>query len=343
MKAKDLKIIAVIVSIALFFTIVTSSAVSIAAVMYLIKDANATETVTSGEAGTGGSADSGSAGNSGGTANSGSSGGTANSGTSGDTANSGNSGDAANSGSSGGTANSGNTQDTTGGKSKAEILEIYTTVMNKAKTDKPGYTKIEYQTLPDGAENRVITEGETAVSALLDLAGNFMTTEETAKAEPDVNEKGSDMRWFPVYKQPKGCYLTDTSAIKEAKYEDLGNGKARVTIVLNEESNPEPMVEGSEAFMSNTGTMFSPLSRKDIDETLKGGVVSAVVKDIQYELIYHDCTAVVEYDTATNQIIKLDHYNHVTIKGSGTALVFIKVNIEKQELINTMNAYDFKY
>lgn len=229
-------------------------------------------------------------------------------------------------------------------KSDKEVLDIYTKLMNKAKADKPGYKKVEYQELPSDAQNRVITEGSNLVGTLLDLVDqlDLLTTKETAEADPEIVEKGGDMRWFPVYKCEKGCYLTDVSAIESTNYEDLGNGKARITIELKDEQNPEPMAEGATTAPSKVGAMFSPLSKADIDNTLNGGVVSAVVKDITYSLTYHDCKAIVEYDTKTNEIIKLEQYMNVAIKADAKVL-FSKINIEKQELFNTMVITDFKY
>ncbi len=230
-------------------------------------------------------------------------------------------------------------------KSDKEVLEIYTTVMNKAKKDKPGYKKVEYQELPSDAQNRVISKGSGLVGVLLNLVDSLdlMTSKETAEADPEIVEKGSDMRWFPVYKCEKGCYLTDVSAIESTKYEDLGNGKARITIELKDEANPEPMAEGASKSPSNTGAMFSPLSKADIDNTINGGAVSAVIRNVKYNLTYHDCKAVVEYDTKTNQIIKLEQYMNVAIQGGGNVVLMGDIQIDKQELFNTMVITDFKY
>lgn len=237
-----------------------------------------------------------------------------------------------------------NSGSTAAKKTNKEVLDIYTNLMNKAKKDKPGYKKVEYQELPSDAQNRVISEGANLVGTLLDLVDqlDLMTTKEAAEADPEIVEKGGDMRWFPVYKCEKGCYLTDVNAIESTNYEDLGNGKARITIELKDEQNPEPMAEGASSSPSNTGAMFSPLSKADIDNTLNGGVVSAVVKDITYSLTYHDCKAIVEYDTKTNQIIKLEQYMNVAIKANAK-VILSKINIEKQELFNTMVITDFKY
>jgi hypothetical protein len=170
-----------------------------------------------------------------------------------------------------------------------------------------------------------------------------MTSPEDAKADPEVNDKGSDMTWFPVYKCEKGCYLTDPNAIQDYKYEDLGGGKARVTLVLKAEKNPEPMAEGATTSPSNTGAMFSPLARADIDNTINGGAVQAVIKNVTYDLTYHDCKAVIEYDTKTDRLIKVEQYMNVSISGGGKVLGVSEIKIDKQELWNTILITDFKY
>ncbi len=230
-------------------------------------------------------------------------------------------------------------------KTDKEVLDIYTKVMNKAKKDAPGYKKVEYQELPSDAQNRVISKGSGLVGVLLNLVDtlDLMTSKETAEAEPEIVEKGGDMRWFPVYKCEKGCYLTDVNAIESTNYEDLGNGKARITIELKDEANPEPMAEGATTSPSNVGAMFSPLSKADIDETLNGGTVSKVIKNVTYNLTYHDCKAIVEYDTKTNEIIKLEQYMNVAIQGAGNVILMGDIQIDKQELFNTMIITDFKY
>jgi hypothetical protein len=151
------------------------------------------------------------------------------------------------------------------------------------------------------------------------------------------------MRWFPVYKCEKGCYLTDVNAIKSYKYEDLGNNQAKITIVLNDEKNPEPMAEGASTSPSNTGAMFSPLAKADIDNTINGGAVSAVIKNVTFSLTYHDCTAIIVYNTKTNELVSLEQYMNVAIQGGGKIAGIKQITIDKQELINTVRITDFKY
>ena len=224
----------------------------------------------------------------------------------------------------------------------AEILAAYTAVMNQAKKDAPGFTKIEYQVLPDDANSRVITKGETLVSLALNVAGNFMTTEDKAKSEPEVKEKGNNMHNWPVYKCDAGCMLTDVSFIKSAKCEQLSNGNYKITMVTKSENNPEPPAEGAASSPSKTGAMFGTISRKEIDDTLKGGIVSAAFKDVTYNLVFHDCTVVLVYNPANNQVISLDQTTHTTISGSAKALG-ISLDITKQELIDYVKFYDIKY
>lgn len=346
MKSKDLKIIAVILAVALVFTVLASNAVSVASIVFLAKNdiqsapaqqqqqaqpqqqqqsSNVTpggNTSTTPDA-TQPSGDNGASTTPDATQPSGDNGSNATP-------------DANKPADNGGS--------TAAKKTDKEVLEIYTKLMNKAKADKPGYKKVEYQELPSDAQNRVIPVGGNLVGTLLDLVDqlDLLTTKEAAEADPEIVEKGGDMRWFPVYKCEKGCYLTDVNAIESTKYEDLGNGKARITIELKDEQNPEPMAEGATSAPSKVGAMFSPLSKADIDNTLNGGVVSAVVKDITYSLTYHDCKAIVEYDTKTNEIIKLEQYMNVAIKADAK-VILSKISIEKQELFNTMIITDFKY
>ena len=342
MKSSDLKVVAIILSIALFFTIITSNAVSIASVVILAKGGTAAPAQQQ-QQGTDVNQPQQGTNNGGYVDNSNQQQGTAVTPTPGATQPSGGN-DTPNTPNTPSTPNTPNApQGQT--KSAKECLEIYTRVMNKAKAEKPGYTKVEYQELPSDAENRVISKGSGLVGTLLSLVDSLgiMTSPEDAKADPEVNDKGSEMRWFPVYKCEKGCYLTDPNAIQDYKYEDLGGGKARVTLVLKAERNPEPMAEGATTSPSNTGAMFSPLARADIDNTINGGAVQAVIKNVTYDLTYHDCKAIIEYDTKTDRLIKVEQYMNVSISGGGKILGVSEIKIDKQELWNTILITDFKY
>ena len=356
MKSSDLKVVAIILAIALFFTIVTSNAVSIASVVLLAKGGTA-QTGGSQQGGStqGGSTQGGDT-QTGGSQQGGSSQGVSQQGDAqtgdfsravsdqgGDAQTGGSSqgGDKQTGGSSQGGSQQGGSQSAK--KSAAEVLKAYTVVMDKAKSEKPGFTKIEYQTLPSGPNERVVSEGANLVGTLLNLVDSLgiMTTED--KAQPEQHNKGDDTKWFPVYQGQKGCYLTDANAIQEYSYEELSNGNVKITIVLKAEQNPEPISNGMSVPPSNTGCMFSPLAKKDIDNTINGGAVQAVVKNVNYSLNYHDCKAILEYNPKNNQIVKLEQYMNVAISGGGKIFGLKQITIDKQELYNTLIITDFTY
>lgn len=219
----------------------------------------------------------------------------------------------------------------------AEILAAYTDVMNYAKTVKPGYNKQEYQSLPKADQKM---EG-ALIGLLLPLAENFMTLKENAEVED--RKAGGDMKWFPVAKASKGCLMTDTAVIKSAKCDELANGNYKITIVLKDEKNPEPYKEGQAKASSNTGNMFQPLSRAEIDDTIiNDKTVSKVVKNVKYDLKYFDCTAVLEYNPKTKQIKTLNQNMSVFIDiQDGKALL---LNLKGSAILyNTMNCWNFKY
>ncbi len=357
MKSSDLKVVAIILAIALFFTIVTSNAVSIASVVLLAKGGTAQTggsqqggstqggSTQGGDTQTGGSQQGGSSqgGSQQGDAQTGDfSRAVSDQGGDAQTGGSSQGGDKQTGGSSQGGSQQGGSQSAK--KSAAEVLKAYTVVMDKAKSEKPGFTKLEYQTLPSGPNERVVSEGANLVGTLLNLVDSLgiMTTED--KAQPEVHAKGDDTKWFPVYQGQKGCYLTDANAIQDYSYEELSNGNVKITIVLKAEQNPEPISNGMSVPPSNTGCMFSPIAKKDIDNTINGGVVQAVIKNVNYSLNYHDCKAILEYNPKNNQIVKLEQYMNVAISGSGK-ITFppTKITIDKQELYNTLIITDFKY
>ena len=197
---------------------------------------------------------------------------------------------------------------------KAEILTAYTAAMNKAKTDKPAFTKYEYQALPQDKIN--ISKGGKLISFVLSFAGRFMTTEDKAKKNPGVNAKGNNMSDFPVKYAPKGCMITNTGAIKTAKCDVLSNGNYQLTLVLKDEMNPEHYQSGTTS-PSNTGGMFTPLSPSDFEKELNSGIVKATIGNLAYSMKYFDCTSVLTYNPATSQIVSLNQVTYTVMDISG--------------------------
>lgn len=221
----------------------------------------------------------------------------------------------------------------------AEILAKYTQVMDKAKSEGPAHKKVEYQAIP---EDKVSFEGGV-FDKILPLASLFFTTEEDARANPEIREKGGDMYWFPVYKVSKGCLLTDASKIKSATCTEQADGNVKITIVLLDEDNPEPPPEGATSCDNAVGSLFTPIMLADVHNTLQNdSAVKFVVKDVDFDLNYYDCTAELVYNPANDQIVSLDHYMHILIKiNSGKVLGMSAVGTAV--LDNYLYFSDFQY
>lgn len=236
-------------------------------------------------------------------------------------------------------------------KTKADIVNIYALVMNKAKQDKPGFTKIEYQELPGGEENRVVAEGgdkvtEEDVNKLMGFIEGLdvFVPKEEAEKEPYIHEKGdADMTLFPVFFREKGSYLTDPNGIESFTYKVLSNGNVKMTFVLVSEDNPEPIAENSNVAPSYTGAVFSPMSKERIDGTVYHPIVTVFAKDIEYSLRYHDCSVELEFNPETLQVVSLNQFANVSIKGSGNVVGIGFIGLERQELLSKVYIKDFKY
>ncbi len=215
----------------------------------------------------------------------------------------------------------------------ADILNKYSEVVNQAKkTDKPGYTKVEYQTLPEEHRNL----GGLA-DKVIGIAEGFMTDEATARANAAPNAPGTDLGGFPPYHNPSACLLTDASAIKAADCKDNGDGTYTITITLNDENNPQPPEDGAATAPSAHGGMFAPMSKADIDETLAG---IPLLKVNGFDLVYTDCTATLVYNPSNNHIVSLTHIMNVDIQADIKLGISIKGSAR---LVNYMYITDLVY
>ena len=215
---------------------------------------------------------------------------------------------------------------------KAEILALYTKALNQAKSEKPAYKKIEYQEITEkNFDGR-------AINTALSLASHFMTTPEKANKNPEMHPKGGDTTWFPVYNGSAGCMIDAQSAnqaIRQASCKKLSNGNYQISITLNPETDPEPLV-------SYHGQMFSPASKKDIDAEL---AKISIVQAEHYSILYHDCTATLVVNPKSNQIVSLEQIMHCLITAKGAIQVgLIHIPIDgSASLRNTLRITDFQY
>ncbi len=203
----------------------------------------------------------------------------------------------------------------------ADILAKYTEVANNLKTNCKTLKKKEFQKV-ENLELGAIT------SIANSLIPQFLTDE--SKAEVKEEQAGAVPPWGD-----KGCLLTDASFIKAAACKDNGDGTATITITLKDETNPEPATDGVSP--SETGKIFSPLKKADIDNTLAGIKVITVEK---FDLVYHDCTVNVTYNTSNNQVTSMTQVMNIDVTARVKALV---ATVDASgTVINTMQITDLK-
>lgn len=215
---------------------------------------------------------------------------------------------------------------------KADILRLYTEVMNKAKSEKPAYHKMEYQEVTEKNFE------QAAVNIALSLASQFMTSKEKAEKNPEIHEKGAPAPYFPLYEGEVGCMLDPADAekaIEKAACRKLSDGNYEIVITLKPETDPEP-------FTSYHGQVFAPISRKVIDTEIEK---LRVVKPERYSIDYHDCTATLVFNPQSKEIASLLQMTYVTITAKGVIdLGLVEYAIDgTAALENTLTITDFQY
>ena len=311
MKSSDLKVVAIILAIALFFTIVTSNAVSIASVVLLAKGDNGSTIVD---------------GNNGNNGNNGGNGGNNNSTPADNNGN--NSTPADNNGGDSNTPadnNSGNGGNANSNEwDKTKTFNFYKAACDKiTSTGAAGHTRKEWQ------EIAALNLG-SASSMLKPIIQSFMKTEDQAKEA--VSDKGSD----DAKRRMAPCGA-DISYVKSATKKDLSNGNYQITIVMNDENTPK---KGSKGIASmSTGILYM----EDVEATVKNdSTVSKVVKSLdKAEIVYKAYTIVAEM-TKDGKFVSITH----TTSGDISASVTVKLlgNISGDGTLNfTSKWYNFKY
>ena len=328
MKNSDMKVIAIILSIALFFTIVTSNAVSIASVVFLAKGQTATEgtvdagtattpdagTATTPNAGTATTPDAGTATTPDATQPAGDAGAST---TPDATQPAGDAGTA--------TPDANKPADNAPAADNNPIAKDPLAAYQKATKEIntkgiAGYNKIGWQK-PLKIEGLGFLD-----SVIVPILEKFMTTED--EAEVKVNAKGSDdaKNRMPLSNCSKGM-------VKSATAEKLSNGNYKVVVVMNDQVNP------SYADKDGLGVMSREfLDYKDVEKTVvEDPTVSKIVKSLEGQIEYKAYTITSEM-TADGKFVSITHY------GIG----YIKANINGSinatgELEFNAKYTDFKY
>ena len=320
MKSSDLKVVAIILSIALFFTIITSNAVSIASVVILAKGGSgtgaATQTVDPGT----GDVQQGTQTTPGGTTST-TPGGSTSTTPGGSTSTTPGGSTSTQQGGTQATPQGGNQ----GGSTQASPIDKEALAMyQKAAKDihlngVAAYNKIGWQ-VPKKIEGLGFLD-----KVIMPVLEGFMTTEDEAKVE--ANPKGSDdaKRRMPISDCSEKYIKSVTKTEK--------NGNYVITIVMNEQVNPayddtDGLVKMSREF----------LAYADVQKTVKEDpTVSKIVKSLDGEIRYIDYTITAEM-TKDGKFVSITHngigYITANINGSINA---------KGELEFNAKYTDFQY
>lgn len=317
MKNSDMKVIAIILSIALFFTIVTSNAVSIASVVFLAKGQTATEGTV--DAGTSTTPD----------GSTSTPGGSTSTTPGGSTATPETTAPADNSGSTATPDANQPAADANGLKalSADEALAMYQKAAKEINTKGvAGYTKKGWQAVEGELQ---LSKFNFLAGTLTDLIGKFMTPE--AEAEEKVNAKGSDdaKNRMPSSDCSKSYIKSVTSKVEGENY--------IITIVMNDQVNPsyddkDGLVKMSREF----------LDIKDVQKTVtEDETVSSIVSKLDGTINYKAYTITAKM-TKDGKFIDITHYGVGDIKADLTAVAVGDLSASGALSFNA-HYYDFKY
>ncbi|MCR5040983.1 MAG: hypothetical protein K6C36_02645 [Clostridia bacterium] len=214
----------------------------------------------------------------------------------------------------------------------AGILAKYTEVMNNTKATVVTYDKLDWMQL-DELDVGAITG---AVKGIMD---GVLKGESAAELQDNRDDHGRQIP--PTNDQGIGCGLTDASAIKTASCVDNGDGTATITIVLNDETNPEPMDEASGVTTSKTGGIFNCMSQSNAVETVNGYADKIPGASLQgLDVTYKDCTVVLTFDIAANHATLIEY----TVPGHVDVSIKMLMTINgKATLTNRVRINDLQY
>ena len=194
----------------------------------------------------------------------------------------------------------------------SQILEEYTEVMNKLKSDAPAFEMIRYQNLPTDKQNL----GAVA-DMVLPIIEKFVTSKSAAEKVPYI---AGNANMLPVKDSPYGCLLTDASAIKSAYCEIMSDDIYKLVITFNDELNPGHLPAGA---TSSTGIINAVFDPYDAAEQITA-ISSMVMNDINFN--YTDCTVTLIYNCNTKQVQSINMTMNIDITAD-TILMAINARI----------------
>lgn len=229
------------------------------------------------------------------------------------------------------------TEEKTMPESTKEIIDKYTQLVNDFKEKKPAYKKKEFQALPEEFRNF-----GTGVNIILNLASNYMVSEEDC--EELVRPAGfPDIVWdMPIHNTEKGCLLTDYDAVSWAKCEDMGDGTYKISFSLKEEVSPQPTPADTLFPVSAHGAVMQPVATEEI-MTEVDKITSSLpgIALNEFALYHRDCEFICIYNPETDQVLSITH--HIVIDITADLKIFGAQIDGSARLLNEMFIYDITW
>lgn len=179
------------------------------------------------------------------------------------------------------------------------ILKEYTAVMNQLKSDSPGFTKTRYQNLPTDHQSL-----GSVGNIVLPIIEKYVTSK---NAVPSTQYNSGNADKLPVIDSVYGCLLTDSTKIKNAYTEILGDDEYKIVITVKDEINPTVLTAGATTTDSAVNGMFNPYEPGEIISAIADLAMSNI------DFTYTDCTATVIYNYETKQVQSLNMTMNIDI------------------------------
>lgn len=194
----------------------------------------------------------------------------------------------------------------------SQILNEYTEVMDKLKTDAPAFEMIRYQNLPTDKQNL----GSVA-DMVLPIIEKYVTSNSAAEK---VSYLAGNANMLPVKDSSYGCLLKDPEAIKSAYCEILSDDVYKLVITFKDEMNPAHLPAGATSSSGIINAVFDPY---DAAEQITA-ISSMIMNDINFN--YTDCTVTLVYNHGTKEVQSLGMTMNIDITAD-TILMQINARI----------------
>ena len=180
-----------------------------------------------------------------------------------------------------------------------KILEEYTVVMNKLKSDSPAFSFIRYQNLPTNYQNV-----GAAAKFVLPIIEKYVTSK---TASTYIQYEAENSEKLPLPDSAYGCLLTDSTAIKNAYCEVLDDGTYKIVMTINDELNPPVLSSGATSSQSTINAVF------DTYDALNQITAISELAFNKIDFNYTDCTATVIYNPDTEQVQSINMLMNIDI------------------------------